>query len=99
MAGIKDICRLIYNDWCECSKNLGFDIKTLNDEVAELKATIGSKASLLASLDSMIDVMVGTLKGEQKDDDLNKEYCNGQLDVTDDKEKAVECSLEDAETA
>ena len=47
----------------------------------------------------MIDVMVGTLKEEEKDDVLNKEYCNGQLDVTDDKEKAMECSLEDAETA
>ena len=43
--------------------------------------------------------MVRTLKEEQKDDDLKKEYCNGQLDVTDDKEKAMECSLEDAETA
>ena len=41
----------------------------------------------------MIDVMVGTLKGEPKDDDLNKEYCNGQLDVTDDKKKTVERSL------
>ena len=52
-----------------------------------------SKASLLASLDYMIDAMVGTVKEEQKDDDLKKEYCNGQLDVTDDKKEAVECSL------
>ena len=38
------------------------NIKTGKDEVAELKATIGSKASLFASLDYMIDAMVGTLK-------------------------------------
>ena len=56
-----------YSDWCEeRSKNLGFEIKTGKDEVAELKATIGSKASLLASLDSMIDAIVETLKEEQK---------------------------------
>ena len=41
-------------------------IKELDKAVAELKATIGSKASLLASLDSMIDAMVETLKEEQK---------------------------------
>ena len=41
-------------------------IKKLDKAVAELKATICSKVYLLASLDSVIDAMVETLKEEQK---------------------------------
>jgi len=47
----------------------------------------------------MIDDMVATLKKEQLDDDHKKEYCIGQLDLSDDKKKATERALSDAETA
>jgi len=47
----------------------------------------------------MIDEMVGVLKKEQVDDDGKKEYCNFQLDSTDDKLKGLERSLGDVETA
>merc|ERR1719401_2445918 len=48
---------------------------------------------------AMIDKMVDTLKVEQGDDDHKKEYCEGQLDSTDDKHKALERKVSDHETA
>jgi len=47
----------------------------------------------------MVDDMVDVLKKEQIDDDNKKEYCNTQLDTTDDKKKAVARTLEDEESA
>merc|ERR1719361_2680619 len=47
----------------------------------------------------MIDDMVVLLKKEQTDDDHKKEYCATQLDLADDKKKAVEHSLEATENA
>merc|ERR1719411_1171391 len=43
--------------------------------------------------------MVAVLKKEQEDDDHKKEYCSMQLDLTDDRKKAVTRSLSDAENA
>jgi len=47
----------------------------------------------------MIDEMVVTLKKEQEDDDAKKEYCAAELDTSDDKKKALERSVSDAEAA
>merc|ERR1719336_2146414 len=43
----------------------------------------------------MIDEMVATLKKEQVDDDNKKEYCQNQLDSSDDKKKSLERSVSD----
>ena len=43
--------------------------------------------------------MVETLKKEQKNDDYKKEYFTMELDLKDDKRKAVSRALSDAETA
>merc|ERR1719362_2342091 len=43
----------------------------------------------------MIDEMVATLKKEQVDDDNKKEYCQNELDTTDDKKKSLERSISD----
>jgi len=48
---------------------------------------------------TMIDELVALLKKEQKDDDDKKAYCETELDVSDDKKKALELSVSDAETA
>jgi len=47
----------------------------------------------------MIDDMLNTLKKEQVDDDAKKEYCDKQLDLTDDKKKGLEQSISDSELA
>eukprot|EP00428_Durinskia_dybowskii_P074204 CAMPEP_0170393612 /NCGR_PEP_ID=MMETSP0117_2-20130122/20818_1 /TAXON_ID=400756 /ORGANISM="Durinskia baltica, Strain CSIRO CS-38" /LENGTH=464 /DNA_ID=CAMNT_0010649827 /DNA_START=62 /DNA_END=1453 /DNA_ORIENTATION=+ len=47
----------------------------------------------------MIDDMVANLKTEQTEDDSKKEYCEGQLDQSDDKRKVLEQSIKDSETA
>jgi len=47
----------------------------------------------------MIDEMVGALKKEQLDDDDKKEYCLGQIDSAEDKQKELDHSLSDIETA
>jgi septal ring factor EnvC (AmiA/AmiB activator) len=47
----------------------------------------------------MIDEMVSTLKKEQADDDSKKEYCQTELDTSDDKKKALEKSIEDTKAA
>jgi len=43
--------------------------------------------------------MVVTLKKEQTDDDHKKEYCEEQLDLSDDKKKTLERDVKDLETA
>merc|ERR1719394_1712214 len=43
--------------------------------------------------------MVANLKQEQVDDDSKKDYCEKQLDTSDDKKKQLEISLSDSETA
>mmetsp|Transcript_33146 Transcript_33146/g.77551 ORF Transcript_33146/g.77551 Transcript_33146/m.77551 type:complete len:719 (-) Transcript_33146:75-2231(-) len=44
----------------------------------------------------LIDSLVKTLKEEQVDDDHKKEYCEGQLDTTDDKKKVLQEDLKRA---
>merc|ERR1719150_2502432 len=48
---------------------------------------------------AMIDEMVATLKKEQVDDDNKKEYCQNELDTTDDKKKSLERSVSDEDKA
>merc|ERR1719284_1261823 len=45
----------------------------------------------------MIDEMVVTLKKEQQDDDNKKDYCDEQLDLSDDKKKSLERSISQTE--
>merc|ERR1719160_472868 len=47
----------------------------------------------------LIDDMIVTLKGEQKDDDAKKEYCGKEFDVSDDKQKELERIIADTETS
>jgi chromosome segregation ATPase len=45
----------------------------------------------------MIDDMITILKQEQVDDDAKKEYCNSQLDATQDKAKGITGTIKDLE--
>jgi chromosome segregation ATPase len=47
----------------------------------------------------MIDNMVTILKAEQKDDDEKKEYCNSEIDSTEDKIKEFELNIKDSTAA
>merc|ERR1719252_223545 len=47
----------------------------------------------------LIDEMVVTLAKEQQDDDHKKEYCEKEFDIADDKKKALERSIDDADKA
>jgi len=47
----------------------------------------------------MVDEMTDVLKKEQLDDDHKKEYCNSQLDTTDDQKKSVARTLSDEESS
>merc|ERR1719428_1720738 len=47
----------------------------------------------------LMDEMVVTLKKDQVDDDNKKEYCTIELDLADDKKKALERSISDSEKA
>jgi len=47
----------------------------------------------------MIDEMVSVLKGEQGDDDEKKEYCNKEIDSSEDKIKGFELDVKDASAA
>merc|ERR1719443_2801055 len=47
----------------------------------------------------LMDEMVVTLKKEQVDDDNKKEYCTVELDLADDKKKALERAISDSEKA
>jgi len=46
---------------------------------------------------AMIDKMIAILKEEQNDDDHKQEYCNIQLDQSDDKKKIVARTIQDTE--
>jgi hypothetical protein len=48
---------------------------------------------------AMIDEMVVSLKKEQEDDNSKKEYCDAEFDSSDDKKKAEEQAVADAEAA
>lgn len=47
----------------------------------------------------MIDEMMANLKTEQGDDDAKKEYCEKELDISEDKKKELELAVSDSETA
>merc|ERR1719429_884569 len=44
---------------------------------------------------ALIDGLVGTLKQEQTDDDAKKEYCEAQIDLTEDKTKGLQRKISD----
>merc|ERR1719281_1687813 len=55
-------------EWCEDrSKNLGFEIKTGQDNVAELKATIESETSSAAALETKIEELSNDIKTDEAD--------------------------------
>jgi len=57
-----------YAEWCEDrSKNLGFEIKTGNSNVAELKATIESETSKAAALSTKIEELSNDIKNDEAD--------------------------------
>jgi len=47
----------------------------------------------------MIEEMISTLKGEQKDDDEKKGYCSSELDKADDQKKITERAITDSDAA
>merc|ERR1719281_2188241 len=55
-------------EWCEDkSKNLGFEIKTGQDNVAELKATIESERSNAAAFETKIEELSNDIKTDESD--------------------------------
>jgi len=48
---------------------------------------------------AMIDEMVGNLKKEQADDEAKKEYCDKELDASEDKKKELDLKVSDSATA
>merc|ERR1719316_1213680 len=57
-----------YSEWCEDrSRNLGFEIKTGQAEVAELKATIDSETSASAALETKIEDLSSDIKTDEAD--------------------------------
>jgi septal ring factor EnvC (AmiA/AmiB activator) len=58
-----------------------------------------AKTSDFSKVIGMIDTMVDVLKGEQKDDDEKKEYCNTEIDATEDKIKGHEQAIRDSTAA
>jgi len=61
-------------------------------------ALMGKKVDF-SKVMGMIDKMVSQLAVEQADDDNKKEYCNLQFDMTDDKKKGLEHSINDLESS
>jgi DNA repair exonuclease SbcCD ATPase subunit len=57
------------------------------------------KTSDFSKVIGMIDEMVSVLKSEQKDDDEKKEYCNNDIDKTEDKIKVFEQQAKDSDAA
>merc|ERR1719359_2563422 len=47
----------------------------------------------------LIDELVATLKEEQKEDDAKKDYCEKEIDKTEDTKKVLENKVSDLETA
>jgi predicted nucleic acid-binding Zn-ribbon protein len=47
----------------------------------------------------LIDELVATLKEEQKEDDAKKEYCEGEIDKTEDTKKELQNKVSDLETS
>merc|ERR1712045_279620 len=47
----------------------------------------------------MIDEMVANLKKEQTDDEAKKEYCDKELDASEDKKKVLDLKVSDSATA
>merc|ERR1719409_1036547 len=57
-----------YAEWCEDrSKNLGFEIKTGNNNVAELKSTIQEETSSIAALQTKIEELSNNIKTDEAD--------------------------------
>merc|ERR1719399_507656 len=55
-------------EWCEDrSKSLGFEIKTGQTEVAELKATIEQETSAAAALETKIEELSGDIQQDEAD--------------------------------
>merc|ERR1719405_404578 len=57
-----------FSEWCEeRSKNLAFDIKTGDSEVATLKATISEEAAMIASLTTKAEQLATDLATDEAD--------------------------------
>jgi len=57
------------------------------------------KTADMTKVIKMIDEMVSVLGQEQKDDDEKKDYCNTEIDAAEDKLKADQLAIKDADTA
>jgi len=67
-------------------------------QVDFVELALGSKKVDFTKVVKMIDDMVVHLGKEQTDDDNKKEYCETQLDQTEDKAKELEHSIDDLDT-
>ncbi|CAK0854765.1 unnamed protein product [Prorocentrum cordatum] len=57
-----------FSEWCEeRSKNLAYDIKTGNSEVASLKATISEEAAMIASLTTKTEELASAIATDEAD--------------------------------
>merc|ERR1719326_1774725 len=68
-------------------------------EIELIEMALRGKKIDMNKVIGMIDNMIGLLKKDQQDDDDKKEYCESEFDLADDKKKAQEKTLKDAEKA
>mmetsp|Transcript_107896 Transcript_107896/g.348260 ORF Transcript_107896/g.348260 Transcript_107896/m.348260 type:complete len:717 (-) Transcript_107896:87-2237(-) len=68
-------------------------------EINLIALALRGKKIGLAKVIGMIDEMIANLKTEQDDDDHKKEYCEKQIDMTEDKNKELDRALKDSEAA
>merc|ERR1719222_1243679 len=71
--------------------------KDTNADLRFLEFALMGKKVDFSKVFKMIDDMVVILKQEQVDDDAKVEYCNMQLDSTEDKAKVVAGTIKDLE--
>merc|ERR1719327_1841997 len=70
-----------------------------NNLLAFIEYALRGKKIGFEKVIAMIDEMTQTLKKEQQDDDSKKEYCEAELDASDDKKKSLEKHISDTEAS
>merc|ERR1719293_284332 len=73
--------------------------KSVSPQLDLIELALHSKSTGFEKVIAMIDDMVALLVKEQADDLAKKEYCGQEFDASDDKKKALERGVSDAEAA
>merc|ERR1719506_63192 len=72
--------------------------KTNGPQMSFIALALSGKKVGFEKVIKMIDEMVVTLGAEQKDDDTQRDWCNTEFDVSEDKDKETKRALEGLET-